>query len=139
MHLRLSDDAGTSLIELLVASVIIGASVVAILGALGTGVSLSSANATQSEGEAALRSAAEQVRAAPFVSCASTYGLTLDATALGAGLSAVVGQVRHYDVTTDSFTATCPVPDLVQLVTVTVTTDDGRVGDLTIDVAKRTG
>jgi prepilin-type N-terminal cleavage/methylation domain-containing protein len=112
---RARSDGGFSLVELLMAIAIMGIAFVAILGALGTSVRSSEVHRTSADGNAALTSAAETVKAATFTPCATAVSTYRDF--LRANTPLPGGWVTD---DLDVQGVTCPSAT-VQMVTVTVT------------------
>lgn len=125
------EESGETLVEVLLAVMIIGVGVTGLLGGLGTGVAMSGVQQQHAVTETAVRHVAETVRAAPFVPCATTYTTaapTVDVTVLAM-------EILHWD--GDSFESTCPAVDILQLVTVSVESTESKVGVVSLQVAKR--
>jgi Tfp pilus assembly protein PilV len=122
-------DGGESLIELLVAIVVIGIGVTALLGAWEIAVGSSSLTANQSKAQAALRSWAESISAVSetgayaYIPCASPASIP-GASALPAGFTGVVSEVRYW--TASGWSSSCASPDLgAERISLTVTTPSG--------------
>jgi Tfp pilus assembly protein PilV len=131
---RLADEAGNSLLEVLIASMIFAIAGLALVGGFGTAAVVADVGAKQATIETAVRSAGEQVRAAPYsTSCPVAYPV-----AAPAGFSASVTQVRHFraekrDLTTAD--SGCQPTD-TQVVSIRIVSADGRASGA-IDVTKR--
>jgi type II secretory pathway pseudopilin PulG len=123
------DDAGETLIELLVALMVIGTAVTAILGALVVAVNSSVLARNQTRVQAALRSWAEQVAAVGdtgtyrYVPCAAPSAFPAP-DVVPSGFTATVTSVEYW--TGDAWTDTCGTDAGVQRVTLRVTAP-GRV------------
>ena len=120
---RRGRDAGFTLVESLVAIALLGLSVVAILGAIGTAASTTGLQARQADADAGLRSGAELVKSQPYVACPAipAYDPSQATTAPDLELTATV---EHWD--GSSFVGSCPLVDGgFQRVTVTATAANG--------------
>lgn len=82
-----TSDAGFSLVELLVAMIVLSIGVIAVLGVLRVGIDSGRVQREISTAELALRSYAEHIRAEPYVACAGigTYGAGFSGTDLFGG------------------------------------------------------
>ncbi|MFJ8159443.1 prepilin-type N-terminal cleavage/methylation domain-containing protein [Streptomyces sp. NPDC096136] len=130
---RRRGEEGETLVEVLVAVVLIGVAFVAILGGMGTAI-ISSAKQQQVTGaDAVIRSAAEKVVSAPYVSCARGYETPTPPT----GYTVAV-EIEYWD-GVGAFGRSCPTADTgVQKVTLTVRSTGPRpVRDATLEVVKR--
>jgi len=133
-------EEGTSLIEILIAIAILGIAVTAVLGALATGIDMSAVDRTHAEAQAALRSNAEAIQAAAFDPCPADYSTAT--LAVPAGWTIDVSDIEYWVAGSNpaEFSTTCPLPvtdDLAQRITITLHTDDSRVGALGLQVVKR--
>jgi Tfp pilus assembly protein PilV len=129
----LADESGTSLIEVLLASMIFAIAGLAIFGGFLTSLLVADAGAKQAGVEATLRSAAEQVRAAAY-DPALTPSYPVSAPT---GFSAAVTGVQCYRA--DARVLTSPVacqPTDTQVLTLTVKSEDGKVTGST-NIVKR--
>jgi Tfp pilus assembly protein PilV len=135
MHRRLSDDHGATLIEVLVAVVVLGTAGLAVLGALYTSIAVSATHRDQSTAAAVARDYSERIAGAPDLNCstaASTYGSYSGAVGIPAGYTATVGPIESW---TGSSWGAC-VTDKLQRVTVVATSDDG-VSESSVVVVRR--
>lgn len=130
-------DRGETLIELLVTVVILGITVVAIVGGIGVGIRMSDIHRKQATAGAYVRNYAEAVQssvaAGGYVACLppSTAGFTVPT---GYTASVVGGSVRSWNGT--AWTA-CTVDSGLQQLTLQVASTDGRASErLTIVVRK---
>ena len=136
-------DGGFSLVEVLIALVILGLGFTALLGAMGTAFSGANTFRGQSNAGTVVISAVERVKDAAYSSCAtpSTYLTAAQEAAQTAGwpASAVkVDEVRYWNGFTYGSTcqeATSPYLAM-QLITVSVTSPDSRAVER-LQVAKR--
>lgn len=123
------DDAGETLIELLVAVVVIGIATTAVLGGLVVAVDSSALARNESRVQAALRSWAEQLSAVGdtgayrYVPCAAPSAFPAP-DVVPSGFTATVTAVEYW--TGSAWTATCGTDAGVQRVTLRVTAP-GRV------------
>jgi hypothetical protein len=96
-------DSGESLVELLVAIVILGTSVVAVLGAVATAVGASTLDRRQVQAQAVLRTWGERIAAVDdtgYGDCRSASGVETTTPApspLPAGFTASVSDVAYWD------------------------------------------
>lgn len=97
--------AGESLVELLVAMVVLGITVTGILGALLVTTQASGQHRRQVQAQNALRGWAEQVSAAAYTDCAVAGSIAAPSPALPAGFTATVTAVRYWNGT--AFVASC--------------------------------
>lgn len=139
------DERGETLIELLVAMVILGVAVVAVVGAFGTGITLSDVHRKQASAGAAVRDYAEQVQnyvaGSGFTACAGPAGYSPATVGFTppSGYAASVSTVQYW--TGSAWSASCGGGDHgLQLLTLSVGSGDGRaVEQLTIAVRKPCG
>jgi Tfp pilus assembly protein PilV len=121
-------DDGETLIELLVAMIVIAIAVVAILGALGMGASASSAAKGQAHGRAVLATWAEShtavadTRGYRYTACA-TAGSFPGPSGLPAGYGAAVSAVRYWN--GSAWSTSCGTDQGLQRLTLTVTSPAG--------------
>jgi type II secretory pathway pseudopilin PulG len=135
-------DGGETLIELLVAMVVIGIAVVGILGALSLAAGASSAAKGQARGRAVLASWAESLSAVAdtggyrYTACASAGTFPAPA-GLPTGYGAAVSAVRYWNGT--AWSATCGTDQGLQRLTLTVTSPAGLLPGTsqTLDVVVR--
>ncbi|MCX5384165.1 type II secretion system protein [Streptomyces sp. NBC_00083] len=126
-------EEGETLIEVLVAVVLMGVAFVAVLGGIGTAIISSLTQAKVTGADSVVRSAAEKVVSDPYASCARGY----ETPTPPAGYTVTV-TVEYWD-GVGTFAPSCPTADTgVQKVTLTVHTTGPRpVKDTTLDVVKR--
>jgi len=113
------NDTGETLVELLVAIVILGISVVAILGGLAVVVQSSTLHRKQAQSQNGLRAWAEQIGAATYNDCATVGSFGLPSPALPSGFTAQVTAVQYW--TGTSFGNSCVADQGIQKVTLRVT------------------
>ncbi|MEU6311468.1 type II secretion system protein [Streptomyces sp. NPDC047014] len=140
---RRRGEEGETLIEVLVAVVLIGVAFVAVLGGIGTAITSSATQQKVTGADSVLRSAAERIVSEPYVPCASGYGTPAAPT----GYTVTV-TVAYWD-GAGTFGRSCPAADTgVQKVTLTVRstgprrpardgTDAADAADATLEVVKR--
>ncbi|MEW2134829.1 type II secretion system protein [Streptomyces sp. NPDC005435] len=126
-------EAGETLVEVLVAVVLMGVAFVTVLGGMGTAIISSVTQHRVTTADSVIRSAAEKVVGAPYVSCAGGY----ETPAPPDGYTVTV-EVEYWD-GVGAFGRPCPAADTgVQLVTLTVHSAGPRpVRDATLQVVKR--
>ncbi|WP_030727922.1 hypothetical protein [Streptomyces sp. NRRL S-237] len=126
-------EEGETLVEVLVAVVLMGVAFVAVLGGVGTAIISSVTQQKVTGADAVVRSAAEKIVSAPYVSCASGY----DTPTPPAGYTVTV-KIEYWD-GVGAFGRPCPTADTgVQKITLTVhSTGPHPVGDATLEVVKR--
>jgi type II secretory pathway pseudopilin PulG len=139
---RWSADRGETLIELLVAILIMGIAVVAVVGGLLASVKFSDVHRKQATGGADARSYAEAVgryvAGDQYVECAapSAYAPATVGFAAPSGFTAAVASVEYWNAGTRTFTGTCSSSGL-QRVTVQVASTDGRAAEKAIVVVRK--
>jgi type II secretory pathway pseudopilin PulG len=122
-RVKVTGEGGETLIELLVAMVVIGLGVTAVLGALTAAVDVSTMNRGQAQARAALGSWAESLTSVDdtgayhYTSCA-TPGSFPAATGLPTGFAASVESVRYWNGT--SWSGSCGTDQGLQKVRLTV-------------------
>ncbi|MFC4332560.1 type II secretion system protein [Streptomyces andamanensis] len=130
---RRRGEEGETLVEVLVAVVLMGVAFVIILGGMGTAIVSSVTQQKVTGADSVVRSAAEKIVGAPYVSCAGSY----DTPGPPAGYTVTV-EVEYWD-GVGAFDRLCPAADTgVQKVTLTVHSTGPRpVRDTTLEVVKR--
>ena len=131
--------AGATLVEVLIAVMVLGIAFVSVLGAFGTSIASSDLHRRQAVAETAIRRYAEAVKAQSFVStCPASYGMgTFVVPTTPYVFTAAAPVVAYYNQATNDWTGSCSAT-AIQRVTVSITSDDGRV-DAELDVVKRPG
>lgn len=122
-----------SLVEVLLAVVILSLAVVALVGGMGTSLIAADTHRAQARAEAAVRRVAEVVKGVPCgAQCPASYDVStvLD---LSEGFVAPTAQVTCYDL--DLAGAACPSAG-VQKVRISVTTTDPQITE-TVEIVKR--
>jgi type II secretory pathway pseudopilin PulG len=122
-------DRGETLIELLVAIVILGLGTVAIVGGILISVDSSTMHRNQAQAQALLHSWAERISAvtdATYTPCAGTgaFGSPPNGT-VPTGFGTQVTQVQYWDPSTSGFVTACSTDSGVQRVRLTVTAPSG--------------
>lgn len=120
-----TDDSGETLLELLIAVVIMGIAVVAIIGGLVTGIVVSDVHRKQSTAGAYVRDYAEAVQSMPYKICAlpADYAAPPGFT-VPTGYAPTVQSVRYWS--GSDWVAACGTDAGVQQVTVQVASSDNR-------------
>ena len=129
-----SSEAGSTLIEALVAVSIVGISFSALVGGMFTTVKASDVNRKQASTATALASYAEAVKGDTYVPCATSYGAT--SYTAPAGLATGPVTVAYWNAAATAFQATCGTDPGLQRVTLSLRSTDGLVL-LDVQVAKR--
>ncbi|GGY14813.1 type II secretion system protein [Streptomyces xanthochromogenes] len=126
-------EEGETLVEVLVAVVLMGVAFVTILGGIGTAIISSVTHQKVTSADSVIRSAAEKVVSDPYVSCASGYETPTPPTAYTVTL-----KIEYWD-GVGAFVQSCPTADTgVQKVTLTVhQTGPHSVRNATLEVVKR--
>ncbi|MEV7583337.1 prepilin-type N-terminal cleavage/methylation domain-containing protein [Streptomyces erythrochromogenes] len=126
-------EEGETLVEVLVALVLMGIAFAAVFGGIGTAIISSDRQQKVTTADSVVRSAAEKVVSAPYASCARGYGTPTPPE----GYTLTV-EVEYWD-GVGAFGPACPTADTgVQKVTLTVhTAGPHPVGDATLEVVKR--
>jgi Tfp pilus assembly protein PilV len=138
---RRFDDAGLSLIEALIAVVILGITFVAILGGMATSITGSAYHRTQASENAILIDAAEAVKKAAYTPCATNPNYAPAAASAPVPTNdwvmwspAEVIDIDYWNGTT--FIEDCSADGNLQLVTLRVTSSN-NTGSETLSVVKR--
>jgi Tfp pilus assembly protein PilV len=137
----LTDDRGETLLEILVAVVLLGVAVVSVVGALLTTVQMSDLHRKQASAAVAARDYAEtverRVAAGGYVGCAAASAYQPSAVAFGtpAGYTASTTSVRYWS--GSGWTAACSADQGLQLATLEVRSADGRADERTAVVLRR--
>jgi prepilin-type N-terminal cleavage/methylation domain-containing protein len=127
-RLEPAGDRGESLIELLVAVVILGTAVVAVVGGLGTGLMMSTLQRKQAEAAEHLSIYAALIETAPYDECPGVSYPTYN-PGPGSGYTADPPAVLFRS--GSSFVSSCPAggDTGIQQVTLSVRSTDGRVNE----------
>ncbi|MEV4314363.1 type II secretion system protein [Actinocrispum sp. NPDC049592] len=136
-----SDESGETLLELVIAVVIMGIALVAIIGGLTTSVLVSDVHRKQSTAGAYARDYSEAIERAVasggYVACASAAsysspaGFTVPA---GFSKSVVAGSLRYWN---SGWQTSCGTDTGVQQLTVRVASDDGRAAESVVVVLRK--
>lgn len=134
-------EAGATLVEILVAVVVIGVGFVAVLGGMGTSFALSAFHREQARTESEIRRYAEAVKASSYAaSCPATYTKAGVGFVAGADFSADEPVVVDYLDESNGASTSCSTSTAkLQLVRLTVTSAKDARAVETIDVVKRPG
>ncbi|MFD4372357.1 type II secretion system protein [Streptomyces sp. NPDC058486] len=130
---RRRGEEGETLVEALVAVVLVGIAFMAILGGIGTTIVSSVTQQTVTTSASVVRSTAEKIVSTPYVPCAASY----ETPPPPAGYTVTV-EIEYWD-GVGAFGRSCPTADTgVQKVTLTVRSTGPRsVRDATLEVVKR--
>ncbi|MER5481670.1 prepilin-type N-terminal cleavage/methylation domain-containing protein [Streptomyces sp. NPDC002812] len=130
---RRRGEEGETLVEVLVAVVLMGVAFLAVLGGMGTAIISSATQQKVTGADAVIRNAAEKVVSDPYVSCARTY----ETPAPPDGYTVTL-EIEYWD-GVGAFARACPTADTgVQKVTLTVRSTGPRPAkDATLEVVKR--
>jgi Tfp pilus assembly protein PilV len=138
---RLRDERGESLLELLVAVVIMGVTVVAVVGALAVGARTSDIHRKQATAGTSARGYAEtvgrRVAGGIYTGCAPTSAIAPATVgfAVPAGYTASVVSVKYWN--GSSFAATCGSDTGLQQVVVQLASTDGRATERATVVVRK--
>jgi Tfp pilus assembly protein PilE len=134
-------DRGETLVELLITIVIMGVTVVAVVGGLMTSIQMSDIHRKQATAGAAVRDYAETVDrytgSTGYVACApaSAYSPSTVGFTAPAGYTASVASVRYW--TGAAWTSACASDLGLQQVTVQVASDDARATESSVLVVRK--
>jgi type II secretory pathway pseudopilin PulG len=137
----MSDDRGETLLELLIAVVIMGVAVVAVIGTLVTSVQLSDVHRKQATASAAVRDYGEAITNAVdsggYVACAGV-GSYATGYAVPAGYAKSVVSVRYWN--GGGWQSSCSADTGLQQLTIQVASADGKASEqLAVVVRKPCG
>ena len=139
---RRADDRGETLIELILAIVIMGITVAGVMGGLFAAVHVSDVHRKQATAGASARDYAEAVEAfitaGGYVECAGSSAYAPAAVGFGvpAGFSATVSAVAFWDRTSRTFGTSCSSAGL-ERVTVRVASADGAATEQSVVVVRK--
>jgi Tfp pilus assembly protein PilV len=125
MRFQSADDRGATLVEVLVAVVVLGTAGLAVLGGMYTSIAVSDVHRKEATAAAAARDYSERIAGAPDLGCASaaaTYASVASQVDIPAGYSADVDPIEWW---TGSGWGACTAGAGLQRVTVEVSSDDG--------------
>ncbi|MEO7744856.1 MAG: type II secretion system protein [Actinomycetota bacterium] len=125
-------EAGFTLVDTIVGVAILGIGVTVVVGGMATSITVSARARAAAEAQIAVRSYAEQIAAATYVDCATSYSTAFTAPS---GYTATQS-VSYWDNATSTFVATCGTDSGLQRITLTVASTDGRASEVQ-PVAKR--
>lgn len=140
----IDDDAGLSLVEILITIVIVGIAFAAILGGMVTSITVSDVHRKQATADTVVRSGAEAVKdlTVAYVSCAGPSAYESALPAAPSGYTIHVTKVEYWDgdgTSTDpvKFLGACPSSDAgLQRITLVAGSGDGRATE-TVQILKR--
>jgi prepilin-type N-terminal cleavage/methylation domain-containing protein len=128
---RSRDDAGFTLVEVLLAVSILGLGVLVVVGGMMTSIMVSAQGRRSAEGQTAIRAYAEAVSGTAYSPCATTYASP--GFAVPSGWSTAPVSVSYWN--GSGFVAGCAPDAGLQRVTLRLTSVDGGVESLSL--AKR--
>jgi type II secretory pathway pseudopilin PulG len=137
----LPDDRGETLVELLITIVIMGITVVAIVGALMTSIQMSDVHRKQATAGADARSYAEKVdnyvAGSGYTPCAgpSAYSPSTVGFSASSGFTASIASVKYWSGTT--WAPSCGSDSGLQQVTVQVASADARATETSVVVVRK--
>jgi type II secretory pathway pseudopilin PulG len=142
-HRTARDETGETLVELVIATAILGTAVVALVGGIGTSIVMSDIHRKEAVAGAVVRTYAESIQAsvaaAPtgYTACAkpSSYALPADFTAQK-DYAAQVTAVMFWNVTAGEFVTRCDPDSGVQKVSLAVSSADSEATEI-LDVIIR--
>lgn len=130
--------AGSTLVEVLVAVVILGTAFAAILGGMSTSSIASDIHRKQATAETVLRSLAEWVKAQPYRDCATTYSTS--GFTVPAGYGATITGVSYWSgdpsASDTDFSPSCGSDHGLQRVSLRVVSPNERASE-TVEILKR--
>lgn len=129
---RCCDEEGSTLVDTLVGVAILGIGVTAVVAGMATSITVSDLGRASAEAQIAVRSYGEQVAAATYTDCASSYATGFTPPS---GYSATQ-VVAYWDASTSTFGGNCGTDSGLQRITLTISSSDGRVSEVQ-PVAKR--
>jgi Tfp pilus assembly protein PilV len=134
---RETGEAGETLVELLVAIVILGFAVIATLGGILVIVESSTMHRRQTLSQNGLRAWAEQISGAPYNDCATAASFGLPSPSLPSGFTPQVTAVQYWNGT--AFTTSCASDTGIQKVTLRIAVANGLYPGFTqrLDVVVR--
>ena len=132
----LADDRGATLLEVLMAVVILGITAAAVLGGLLTSVTVSDVHRKQATAGVVARDYAENVAGRGYVECGgpADYAVAPAAVPVPAGYTAGVTSVEYWN--GGAWSGSCASTGL-QRVTVAASSDDGRVTERSVVVVRQ--
>lgn len=130
---RRRDEAGTTLVELLMTVVILGIAFAVFLGGMTSSIAGSDIHRAQASAETIMRSYAESVKTQTYVNCAGTGTYTYTAPT---GFTATVTDVRYGSNDSMSFIPGCGPDRGLQRITLNVSANSGRDSE-TLEMVKR--
>jgi Tfp pilus assembly protein PilE len=142
---RITDDRGESLVELLITIVIMGITVVAVMGGFLTSITMSDVHRKQATVGGLARDYAERVErfvsGTGYAACAGTsaYAAGTVGFALPTDYSSYTAQVTsvRYWTAASTWAVTCASDQGLQQVTVQVSSPDGRAAESAVIVVRR--
>jgi prepilin-type N-terminal cleavage/methylation domain-containing protein len=141
---RHGGDRGDTLIELLVAMVVMGIAVVAVTGGVAVSIRMSDIHRKQAQAGALIRDFAEAVENAvqlspsAYVACAAAGAYDSYYTLPGSAFTvAAPTPVRYWDSATSTFTNTCTTDSGVQQLSLRINSADNSVSETLVIVIRK--
>ena len=136
MRPSVGEEAGATLIEVLVAVVILAIAAGAVIGGLFTSIAVSDVHRKQATAGAVAQDYAEKVAGGAYVECAgpSAYEIPASAVPVPGGYSADVDSVEYWN--GSGWGGTCAAEGL-QRITVVASSDDGRATERSVVVVRQ--
>lgn len=128
------DDAGVSLVELILTIAIMGIAIVTIVGGAMTSILDSDYNRKQADAANVMRAYADSVAAVAYQPCSASYA---PAYTPPTGYSVSIVTTEYWDTATSAFISTCPAADYgFERLTLQVSSPDARANEV-LQVEKR--
>ncbi|MDX6212144.1 MAG: hypothetical protein QOF82_1231, partial [Frankiales bacterium] len=128
------DDAGVTLVELILTVAIMGIAIVTIVGGAMTSILDSDYNHKQADAANILQAYADSVAAVAYQPCSASYS---PAYAPPTGYSVGIVSTEYWDTVTSAFISTCPAADYgLERLTLQVSSTDSRATEV-LQVEKR--
>jgi type II secretory pathway pseudopilin PulG len=128
------DDAGVTLVELILTVAIMGIAIVTIVGGAMTSILDSDYNHKQADAANVLQAYADSVAALVYQPCSAAYA---PAYTPPTGYTVAIAGTEYWDTATSAFISTCPASDYgLERLTLQVSSTDSRANE-TLQVEKR--
>ena len=132
----ITDERGSTLVEVLVAVVVLGTAGLAVLGSMFTSIAISDVHRKEATAGAVARDYTEKIAGSTYVECGgpSVYTLPAAAVPVPTGYSAAVNKVEYW--TASGWGTSCSSSGL-QRVTVVASSTDGRATERSVVVVRQ--